>query len=100
MRSLPSWRRGRRSPTCCAAPESLESGVAKDRTYGGAVAHPQLFGGGLIAARRARGNSAHPVRRAEVALQCRQYRAEGRRIDPVARPLELNALEALRRLVH
>ena len=78
----------------------MEGRVAKDRTGDGVVAKPQFFGSGLIAARRTSRDDAYLVRPAKIGLQGRQYRAESGRIDAVARPFELNALEAVRCLVH
>jgi hypothetical protein len=54
--------------------------------------HPPLFGCRLVPGNWQHGDDASLIGLAKFSMQRRRYCAERRRVDPVARPLELDAL--------
>jgi len=78
----------------------LQGSIAKDRADDRAAVRPPLLGGRLISAGWKHGNHASLIGFTIVGVQRRRYRAEGGRVNGVARPLKLNAFEAVRFLVH
>src|ERR1700747_2116733 len=83
-----------------AALESLECRVAKDSANDRAVMHPFLLGCRLVPGSRKHRDDASLIGLAVFRMQRGRDCAEGGRVYSVARPLELNALKAMRHLVH
>jgi hypothetical protein len=83
-----------------AALESLQGRIAEDGADDGTVVSPRLLGGRLISAGWKHWDDASLIGFAKVGMQRRRYRAERGWVNSVARPLKLNAFEAVRRLIH
>src|SRR5438477_183932 len=83
-----------------AALDGFQRGAAEDGADHDAVALPDPVGGGLISAGWTGADAAHQVRCPVGRRERREDRAKHRRVDTMARALELNALQPARPFIH